>query len=100
MTGFINYVDRKDMSHARFMEDFCRERDGAGACCSTSVEVQVSDLLIDGCNHVKLDQNEGIHTGDRLHGLVRSDGRIRLLTGEGLKGTSSLNGQHVRDFIA
>lgn len=99
MTGFINYVDRKDKSHARFMEDYCRERDGAGATCRTSDEVEVADLLGDGHNHIKLDHNDGIHTGDRLHGLIGSDGFLRLLTSRD-DGASPTSNQDVRDLMA
>ena len=100
MTGFINYVDRKDKSHARFMEDFCPERDGTGACCSTSVEVQESDVLKGECDHIVLDQNEGIHTGDRLRGLVESNGKIRLFAAQNAVRWSSANREHVCNFIA
>ncbi len=92
MTGFINYVDKKDKSHKRFMEDFDIDRDGAGAVCRTSEGVVVADLQKDGCGHIELDHNNGIHTGDRLHGLVDSDGRVRLLEG--------LGSQDVRDFMS
>ena len=83
MVGFINYVNRKDTSHEEFLRGYDRDRDGSAACCASSAPLNAFDLdRRGGTKGILVDETGGIHTGDKLCGIVDNDIVTMLNTSE------------------
>lgn len=74
MVGFINYSNRKDTSHEEFLRCYVKERDGCAASCISSVALHADDFSGEtGSAGISLGGVGGIHTGDRLCGIIEED---------------------------
>lgn len=73
MVGFINYHNRKDISHDEFLRRYTQERDGSAASCTSSSALHIDDIRDGGSCGIALDKVGGIQTGDRLCGIIEED---------------------------